>query len=131
MKAHGVGAMFACLRNAMLFMLVVAGLGLLAAEGMAQVEPAAAPQKVQDLLKLMGDPEVQKWVDAQKAAQPQPPAGAAAAVNDEMLFTAALARIHQHFSDLAAAIPGFPVNLPRQAPPLARRCKVTACSASR
>lgn len=108
MKAYWVGAMIGCLRYALLIVLTVTALGQLAREGMAQVEPAAAPQKVQDLLRLMGDPEVQKWVDAQKAAQPQPSTDAAAPVDDGMVFATALARIHQHFSDLAAAIPRLP-----------------------
>lgn len=108
MRAYRVGTMGVCLRNAMLLVLAVMVSGLLAVEGKAQTGPAPPPQKVQDLLRLMGDPEVQKWVDAQKAAQPQPPAGAAVPTDDGMIFTAALARIHQHFSDLAAAIPRLP-----------------------
>jgi len=92
----------------MLIAAAVMALGLLAPQTLAQTEAAAPPQKVQDLLKLMGDPEVQKWVDAQKAVQPQPSSGAAGATDDGMLFATALARIHQHFTDLAAAIPRLP-----------------------
>jgi small-conductance mechanosensitive channel len=108
MKAHWAGAIIACLRRGMLIAAAVTALGLLAPQALAQTEPAAPPQKVQDLLKLMGDPEVQKWVDAQKAVQPQPSSGTAGAVDDGMLFATALARIHQHFTDLAAAIPRLP-----------------------
>jgi len=108
MRPHWAGAIIACLRSGMLIAAAVMALGLLAPQTLAQTEPAAPPQKVQDLLKLMGDPEVQKWVDAQKAVQPQPSSGAAGATDDGMLFATALARIHQHFTDLALAIPRLP-----------------------
>ncbi len=108
MRPHWAGAIIACLRSGMLIAAAVMALGLLAPQTLAQTEAAAPPQKVQDLLKLMGDPEVQKWVDAQKAIQPQPSSGAAGATDDGMLFATALARIHQHFTDLALAIPRLP-----------------------
>lgn len=108
MKVRWVGVMIAYVRSVALIVLAVTALGLFSAAAIAQVEPVPAPQKVQDLLKLMGDPEVQKWVDAQKAAEPQPPMGAAGPADDGMLFAAALARIHQHFTDLAGAIPRLP-----------------------
>lgn len=106
MKTHWVGAITVYLRRGMLMAAMLSALSLLAMDAMAQTEPSAPPpQKVQDLLKLMSDPEVQKWVDAQKAPQPQPPSGNAGLSGDEMAFATALARIHQHFRDLAAAIP--------------------------
>lgn len=108
MKVRWVGAMIACMRNAIMIVLVVTALGFFSATTMAQVEPAPPPQKVQDLLRLMGDPEVQKWVDAQKAAQSQKPTDATGPADDGMVFATALARIHQHFTDLAAAIPRLP-----------------------
>jgi small-conductance mechanosensitive channel len=106
MKANWVAAIITCLRSSMLIVAAVMALGFFAAPMMAQTAPATPPQKVQDLLKLMGDPEVQKWVDAQKAIPPaSAPAGAA---DDGMLFATALARIHRHFTELAAAIPRLP-----------------------
>lgn len=108
MRMHWVGAIITCLRGGMLIAAALTALGLLAAPMMAQTDPAAAPQKVQDLLKLMGDPEVQKWVEAQKAVPPPPASGPAGAADDGMLFATALARIHHHFAELAAAIPRLP-----------------------
>jgi small-conductance mechanosensitive channel len=108
MKVHRIGAIITCLRGGMLIAAALMALGLLAAPVMAQADPAAPPQKVQDLLKLMGDPEVQKWVDAQRAVPPAPSSGPARAADDGMLFATALARIHRHFTELAAAIPRLP-----------------------
>lgn len=107
MRAFWLGAITGYLRRGMLMAALLSAFGLLATQAMAQTEPAA-PQKVQDLLKLMGDPEVQKWVDAQKAAQPEPPPTDTGQPGDEIMFTAVLARMHQHFADLAAALPSLP-----------------------
>lgn len=92
----------------MLIAAVLSAFSLLATDSMAQTEAAAQPAKVQDLLKLLSDPEVQKWIDAQKAPQPAPQSSDTAPSDDGMAFAAALARIHQHFMDLAAAIPRLP-----------------------
>src|SRR5262245_26177175 len=47
------------------FLLVFASTDPLWAQGSP---PTAQPQKIEDLLKLLGDPEVQKWLETQKTA---------------------------------------------------------------
>ncbi|WP_246737632.1 mechanosensitive ion channel family protein [Nordella sp. HKS 07] len=111
MSARQMGSIIGLLRRCVLMAAMLSVFGMLATGALAQTEPAVPPQKVQDLLKLLGDPEVQKWIDAQKAPQPAPQASAPGQMDDGMVFTSALMRIHQHFSDLAAAIPGLPAEV--------------------
>lgn len=108
MSARRIGFIVGLLRRGMLILAILSAFGLQGTAAMAQTEPAAPPQKVQDLLKLLGDPEVQKWVDAQKASPPAPPPSGAGQMDDAMVFSSALMRIHRHFTDLAAAIPTLP-----------------------
>ncbi|MFL5260090.1 MAG: mechanosensitive ion channel domain-containing protein [Hyphomicrobiales bacterium] len=72
----------------------------------AEVQPAAVgqPQKIEDLLKLLGDPEVRKWVAAQKEAVP----ARAADQGNALSFMGLADRIRLHLSDLAAAVPALP-----------------------
>jgi small-conductance mechanosensitive channel len=66
------------------------------------------PQKIEDLLKLLGDPEVQKWLEAQKATAPAPAKPAATEPTSDFSFAKSVIRIREHFSALIAAIPILP-----------------------
>src|SRR5690606_36076349 len=96
-----------------LMMLCFAGLA-----AQAQTTDAAKPpQKVEELLKLLGDPDVQKWMDAQKASQATPPAPTAATTqpHDDIAMDAAFERIRSHLNALVAAIPALPSEIARVA----------------
>jgi len=76
----------------------------------AQTTPSPPPAKVEELLKLLSDAEVQSWLQAQKATE----AGSAktdAVAEEERLLEANLQRIRRHLSALAAAIPALPQEL--------------------
>src|SRR5437016_4933558 len=80
----------------------------------AQTQPSstAQPQKIEDLLKLLGDPEVQKWAATQKAGAPVlKPAATGQAF--EPSFDAITERIRRHISDLVMTVPGFPAEIER------------------
>ena len=66
-----------------------------------------APQKVQELLRLLDDPVIRDWVAAQKA-----PAATPMPVADEMTPTSymdqRLIDIRRHISNLIAAVPNLP-----------------------
>ncbi|MFO0994539.1 MAG: mechanosensitive ion channel family protein [Hyphomicrobiales bacterium] len=79
-------------------------------------DAAKPPQKIEELLKLLSDPEVQKWIDAQKAAEAKPQAPAAVAQpHDDIAMDAAFERIRSHLASLVAAIPAFPSEVARVA----------------
>ncbi|MBL8905647.1 MAG: mechanosensitive ion channel family protein [Rhizobiales bacterium] len=90
-------------------------LGFASVSAKAQTEAAKPPQKVEELLKLLGDPDVQKWIDAQKAAEAQPPAAAQTKPNDDAAMDAAFERIRAHLVQLAEAIPALPSEIARVA----------------
>ena len=98
----------------------LAGLILLCVTGLAvqaqTTDVAKPPQKVEELLKLLSDPEVQKWIDAQKAAEAEPQAPAAATQpHEDIAMDAAFERIRSHLASLIAAIPTFPSEVARVA----------------
>lgn len=80
----------------------------------AQTEPAKPPQKVEELLKLLSDPEVQKWIDAQKTAEAKS-AATAPAPHDDVAFDAAFERMRSHLVSLLEAIPALPSEIARVA----------------
>jgi hypothetical protein len=77
---------------------------------LSRVRPASRPQKVEDLLKLIADTEVQKWLATQKAADTAPKA-AAVGPTQNLSLTAFLTRLRDHISDLIAAVPTLPEEL--------------------
>jgi len=81
----------------------------------AQTEPAKPPQKVEDLLKLLSDPEIQKWLEAQKATPPAAQAPAATSAKSDFALDVAFERMRQHLGALAAAIPQLPSEMARVA----------------
>ena len=85
---------------------------MLATGALAQTEPAVPPQKVQDLLKLLGDPEVQKWIDTQKkASQPAPQPVAPGQMDDGMVGTYEMETSGGERFDVA--IPAFSLDSPQ------------------
>ena len=78
----------------------------------AQTAPANPPQKVEDLLKLLSDPEVQKWLEAQKTGTK--PAITTQPGND-ITFDVAFERMRSHLAALAQAIPRLPSEIARVA----------------
>ena len=98
---------------------VLAALILLCFAGIAaqaQTEAAKPPQKVEELLKLLSDPEVQKWIDAQKTAprrslrQPRRPNR-----SNDFALDVAFERMRAHLVALMAAIPALPSEIARVA----------------
>jgi small-conductance mechanosensitive channel len=77
----------------------------------AQTASTPPPQKVEELLKLLSDPEVQKWLDAQKAAKPA--ATAPVKPNNDIALDAAFERIRTHLGALVSAIPALPSEIAR------------------
>lgn len=71
------------------------------------------PSKVEDLLKLMADPDVQKWVAQQKAGTPVGAPAETAVQREELAFDAAFERVRHHLEAEAEAIPRFPAELGR------------------
>jgi small-conductance mechanosensitive channel len=65
---------------------------------------------VQDLLRLLGDPSVRKWLEAQKTAQPTPQAEPSTAAPAEGM-SGPIDRIHKHLTDLVLAVPQVPAEL--------------------
>jgi moderate conductance mechanosensitive channel len=90
--------------------IIVFGLCAGLSNSLAQAQPGASdqPQKVHDLLNLLGNPEVQKWIAAQKDAAP---VAAKPGVGDEasdLSWMALTERVRQHISNLIMAIPALP-----------------------
>ncbi|WP_049731281.1 mechanosensitive ion channel family protein [Rhizobium ecuadorense] len=79
-----------------------------ALSALAQVPPAAPQQKIDELVRLLQDPEVKAWLDSRKqesgAATPASPAGNSTLANWE---AGARARVHA----LLAAIPAIPTEV--------------------
>ncbi|MGL4297439.1 MAG: hypothetical protein ACRCTG_17150, partial [Aestuariivirga sp.] len=57
------------MRRLVLLLLLLATVTATSAVATAQTVSSSPPAKVEELLQLLGDPEVQKWLDAQKAAK--------------------------------------------------------------
>jgi small-conductance mechanosensitive channel len=79
----------------------------------SQTQPAATnqPQKVEDLLNLLGDQDVQQWIAAQKKASPTAAKPAASNQFSDLSFVEVTDRIRRHIGDLIAAIPGLPAEI--------------------
>ena len=74
----------------------------------------AQPPQVQELLKLLAEPQVQAWLAEQRAGKPRA-AAAANAVDGSAshYFAARVALVHEHLADLAATLPTMPDQLER------------------
>ena len=104
---------FAAVKRGILAMLLLlAAVTIFSAAPKAQTETSSPPAKVEELLQLLGDPEVQKWLDAQKAAKAAT-APANPVAQEKMAIEANFERIRRHLASLAAAIPTFPQELGR------------------
>ena len=102
-----------CQRSVFLALAVVLAVTLLSTAPRAQAVVAQQPQKLEELRRLLADPEIQQWINAQKPGQlaNPPEAGTSAVVEQRAAFEAALERIHRHLTDLVVALPGFPAEL--------------------
>ena len=79
----------------------------------AQNPDESQQPKVHQLLDLLGDQDVQKWLNSQKAVASEKSAGAVPEL--ELSFSAAFARIRDHISEVIAAIPTLPEEFARTA----------------
>ncbi|MBB4238950.1 mechanosensitive ion channel family protein [Rhizobium esperanzae] len=81
---------------------VVAGL-VFAFNAMAQ-SPTAPPQKIDELVRLLQDPDVQAWLNSRKEAVPPAPGDTAAAGSNDLAKweTAARTRVHEVISTIPA-----------------------------
>ncbi|MEK1890121.1 MAG: mechanosensitive ion channel family protein [Phyllobacterium sp.] len=84
-------------------------LGLMAFVGCAaiartQTAPSTPPEKVEQMLKLLDDPEVKAWI-AKKSSAPAPEASMGASANDFMKWSNA---IRAHLRGVGEAIPEVP-----------------------
>ena len=102
----------AVMRRLVLLLLLLATVTVTSAIATAQTETTSPPAKVEELLQLLGDPEVQKLLDAQKAAKATT-APANPVAQEKMAIEANFERIRRHLASLAAAISTFPQELGR------------------
>ncbi|MFO1121913.1 MAG: mechanosensitive ion channel family protein [Hyphomicrobiales bacterium] len=85
----------------------------------AQTEATKPPPKVEELLSLLADPDVQKWIDAQhkagSTADHPVTNGEDALASEKMAFEANLDRIKKHLLTISGAIPDLPQELGKAA----------------
>jgi hypothetical protein len=83
---------------------VLVGLPPMAA--LAQSADKATSPKVDLLLNLLGDSDIQDWLKTQKPAHPTP--AAAKPTSPDADLAAVFTRLHNHISDLVSALPRLP-----------------------
>ena len=77
------------------------------------------PVRIQELLDLLADPEVQGWLKEQRAAKTAQPAGPPAAARSADLLSARLDAIRAHLAALVAIVPQLPAQFDRAGTTLA------------
>src|SRR5690606_23842867 len=85
------------------------------AEAPAPTAGVEVPPKVRELLNLLADPGVQRWLDQNRAAGPAEPAAAPAttAASPGGMMAERLDALRQSFAALVAALPELPNELER------------------
>lgn len=82
--------------------------GMPCAPALAQSADKAQSPKVEQLLDLLGDADIQEWIKVQRAATPAPAKPASAGPVQDLTFAGFITRFRTHLSDLVSAIPRLP-----------------------
>jgi small-conductance mechanosensitive channel len=80
---------------------------LSAAQGSTNSPDAARPAKIQLMLDLLDDEDVQKWIKEQRAAKPAE-AAKPRYVNPGLVVSSRLANVRRHLTEIVAAVPKIP-----------------------
>jgi small-conductance mechanosensitive channel len=105
-----------CLAAISLLAVVFSGTGAAAAKVPPAADDEANPPQIQQLITLLADPQVQKWLEKQREAKAE--AGAAPKAAEESVshfFDARLSATREHIVALARTIPDLPSQFERGA----------------